>query len=358
MKPLYITAVVTFSGKTALALGIGLKLQSLGRKIGYFKPVSTQPFMMGGKVVDEDAEFVRRTLGLDADAAELSPVVIDDVLFDKILQGKEERDFLEDIKNAYERAGLGKDYLLVEGGASLREGHAVGASPLRLVNALNLPTLGVVRYRTGIMLVDDVLALRERVGSADRLIGAVINSVPPEAMEHVTGKVVPFLEKRGVPIFGVLPHQQALMSLTVGELTQVLAAKTLVPGSSDMLIETLSVGAMSVESAVPHFRRMLNKAVITGGDRADIQAAALETSTTALVLTGNLQPSSTVLKYAEDRGVAVLLVPFSTLETVERVENVFGKTRLAHPDKLNRFRATLDDHLNWKRLLPIIGEKA
>jgi uncharacterized protein len=357
MKPLYITAVVTFSGKTALALGIGLKLQSLGRKVGYFKPVSTQPFMMGGKVVDEDADFVRRTLGLDADVADLSPVVIDDVLFDKILQGKEGRDFLEDIKNAYERAAHGKDYLLVEGGASLREGHAVGASPLRLVNALNLPTLGVVRYRTGIMLVDDVLALRERVGSADRLIGAVINSVPPEAMDHVTSKVVPFLEKRGVPIFGVLPHQQALMSLTIGELTQVLGAKTLVaPANAEGLIENLSVGAMSVESAVPHFRRMLNKAVITGGDRADIQAAALETSTTALVLTGNLQPSSTVLKHAEDRGVAVLLVPFSTLETVERVESVFGKTRLAHPDKLNRFRATLDDHLDWKRLLPIVGE--
>lgn len=146
------------------------------------------------------------------------------------------------------------------------------------------------------------------------------------------------------------------MSLTVSELTQVLGAQTLVPGSAEMLVETLSVGAMSVESAVPHFRRMLNKAVITGGDRADIQAAALETSTSALVLTGNLQPSATVLKHAEDRGVAVLLVPFSTLETVEKVEAVFGKTRLAHPDKLNRFRATLDDHLDWKRLLPLIGE--
>ena len=36
------------------------------------------------------------------------------------------------------------------------------------------------------------------------------------------------------------------------------------------------VGAMSVESALSYFRRKPNKAVITGGDRADIQLAALE----------------------------------------------------------------------------------
>lgn len=63
MKPLYITAVVTFSGKTALALGIGLKLQAAGKRVGYFKPVSTQPFISGGKVIDEDADFVKRSLG-------------------------------------------------------------------------------------------------------------------------------------------------------------------------------------------------------------------------------------------------------------------------------------------------------
>ena len=70
MKSLYITAVVTFSGKTALALGIGLKLQADGRKVGYLKPVSTQPYLFEGKVVDEDADFVRRTLGLDTPASE------------------------------------------------------------------------------------------------------------------------------------------------------------------------------------------------------------------------------------------------------------------------------------------------
>lgn len=356
MKPLYITAVITLSGKTALALGIGLKLQAAGSKVGYLKPISLQPYLLDGKIVDEDAEFVGRTLGLETPPSELSPIVIDDLMLDKLLRGQTERDFAADIRAAYERNGQGKDVLLVEGGGSLREGSIIGLSPIKLSQMLDINTLGTVRYRTNTMLLDDILAMREHVGiGRERLIGVVINSVPVEVMDQVKGKLVPYLERQGVKVFGVLPLQRSLQSISVSELNQVLNAKILNRPSGDELIENLSVGAMSVESAMPNFRRTMHKAVITGGDRADLQAAALETSTTALVLTGNLMPSSTILKHAEERGVAVLLVPYNTIETVERVERVFGKTRLAHPEKLNRFRETLDAHLDWARLFDAMG---
>lgn len=353
MKPLYITATVTFSGKTALALGIGLKLQSSGRKVGYFKPISTQPYLLEGKVVDEDAEFVRRSLGLDSPAADLAPVIIDDILFDKLLQDKAGRNFAEEVKAAYGRVSAGKDILLVEGAASMREGYAVDLSPIALADMLNLPTLGVVRYRNAVMVTDDVLSMRHRMGN--HLIGVVINSVPAPAMDQAKNKMAPFLEHKGIKVFGVLPHEQLLMSISVSELVQLLSAKVLSGTPGDGLIENVSIGAMTVEAALPHFRRALHKVVITGGDRADIQAAALETSTTALLLTGDLQPNPTVLKMAEERGVAVLLVPYNTFETVERVEKVFGRTRLAHPDKLNRFRSSLDTHLDWTRLFAAAG---
>ena len=68
------------------------------------------------------------------------------------------------------------------------------------------------------------------------------------------------------------------------------------------------------------FRKQTNKAVITSGDRADIQLAALETSTTCLILTGNLRPSPLIVKQADEFDVAVLLVRSNTLETVEAVE--------------------------------------
>ncbi len=354
MKSLYILAVVTYSGKTALTLGIGLKLQAAGQKVGYFKPVSTQPYRVEGKLVDEDAAFVRKILGLNTPVTELSPVIIDDAQLEKLVEGKQGRDFVKEIKDAYQKVSKDKDVLLVEGGASMREGYAIGLNTTRMAETLDMPTLGVVRYRDGLMLIDDILAMQFRLEK--RLIGVVINSVPSDAMEQIRSKVAPYLEKRGIKVYGVLPHDHQLMAISVDELIQILNPKILVePKHRDTLIENLSVGAMSMESALPRFRRLLNKAVITGGDRADLQAAALETSTAALVLTGNLQPSSTIVKRAEELGVAVLMVPTNTMETVEAVEQVFGKTRLNSPEKLNRFKEMLDANLDWKRLFADLG---
>ncbi len=354
MKPLYITAVVTFSGKTALALGIGLKLQAAEHKVGYYKPVSSQPFYVDGKLVDEDADFVRRSLSLDTLPSELSSVVVDERLLESLIEGKQAPDFTQKVKDDYARLSAGKDVMLIEGGGSMREGYAVGLSTVSVAELLDLPTLGVVRYRDGLKLLDDVLALKHRMGS--HLLGVVINGVPADALDQVKGKASQYLEKNGIKVYGVLPHQQQLMSISVGELRSILNAKVLTTTSLDeALAENLSVGAMSVEAALPRFRRTLNKAVITGGDRADIQAAALETSTVALILTGNLQPSPSVVQRAEELGVAVLMVPGSTIETVEAVEKVFGKTRLGQPEKLNRFTTMLDENMDMARLFADLG---
>ena len=42
MKSVYVTSVSTYSGKTALSLGLGLRMQAAGLSVNYLKPVSTQ----------------------------------------------------------------------------------------------------------------------------------------------------------------------------------------------------------------------------------------------------------------------------------------------------------------------------
>jgi len=44
MAALYITSVEPYSGKTAVSLGLAKQLQSRGKKVGYLKPLSTQPW--------------------------------------------------------------------------------------------------------------------------------------------------------------------------------------------------------------------------------------------------------------------------------------------------------------------------
>jgi BioD-like phosphotransacetylase family protein len=118
----------------------------------------------------------------------------------------------------------------------------------------------------------------------------------------------------------------------------------------DELVEHLMVGAMRVDSALTYFRRKPNKAVITGGDRPDIQLAALETSTKCLILTGNLHPSPIILGRAEEVGVPMILVRQDTLSAVEVIERFFGKTRFHQEKKVMRFEEMLEDRFDFERL--------
>jgi len=115
------------------------------------------------------------------------------------------------------------------------------------------------------------------------------------------------------------------------------------------------VGAMGQEKALRFFRRVANKAVITGGDRADIQLAALETSTKCLILTGGFQPSAIVLGRAEELGVPMVLVPYDTLTTVEKTEKIVGHLRIHEAQKVARLKEILTEQVTIDEIKKSIG---
>lgn len=354
MKSLYITSVERYSGKTATCLALGTRFKADGYRVGYLKPLSLQPWLVERRIADEDAAFVKEVLELVLEPWELSPVVISPDFLRDYLTGKKRNDLMEKVKEAYTRAGKNQDILLLEGGGSLREGYGVGLPTPSVAKELNSQVLAIVKYRDEIRLLDDTLAAKVRLG--DALCGVLINRVPKEANKYVNEIAKPHLEKNGISIFGILPEERGLSALTVGEIIDVLDAEVLTRYlKKDALVENLTVGAMTAEAALSRFRRYPNKAVITGGDRTDIQLAALETSTTCLILTGNLRPSPLVVKQAEEFGVAVLLVRTNTMETVEAIEQVFGKTRLGQQAKLKQFKNLLESHCDCTQFYKAIG---
>jgi uncharacterized protein len=354
MNSLYVTSVERYSGKTAACLAIGAHLQQDGQRVGYLKPVSLQPYRLGKHVVDEDAAFVKETLKLEAEAHELSPVVVTPDTLRQRLEKGERPDLMGKVQDAYERVRSQSDVVILEGGASLREGYVVGLPTVSVAEALQAPVLVVVRYRDEVRLLDDCLAARTRLGNA--FAGVLINRVFKDMNYFVREQAVPFLEAEGVPVFGVLPHEAGLAALGVSELVSALDAEVLTRRTNlQALAESVMVGAMSAEAALSRFRKQSNKAVITGGDRTDIQLAALETSTACLILTGNLRPSPLVIRQAEDFGVTVMLVRGNTMETIESIERLYGKTRLGHPAKLRQFQNLMEASFDYARLYQAIG---
>ncbi|MEW6443092.1 MAG: DRTGG domain-containing protein [bacterium] len=92
-----------------------------------------------------------------------------------------------------------------------------------------------------------------------------------------------------------------------------------------------------------------------GGDRADIQLVALETSTRCLILTGNIRPSQQILSRAQDRSVPVVLAHYDTMTAIGRIERFFGKTRFHQEKKIRRFEALPGEHMDFRGLKKELG---
>jgi BioD-like phosphotransacetylase family protein len=211
----------------------------------------------------------------------------------------------------------------------------------------------ITRYRTTIA-IDAILAVQRYLG--DRLLGVLINQIDEPQLDFVQQRIVPFLEKRGIPVLATIMQDPQLSGVTVADLLEHLGGQLI--GRQEWLtklVEHLMIGAMGAETALSHFRRRANKAVFTGGDRSDLQLAALETSTSVLVLTGNIRPAPAVIDRAEEREVPIILVADDTLTTVERAEHIFGRIRFKQAAKIERFITLLDQRFDFARLYDELG---
>jgi BioD-like phosphotransacetylase family protein len=372
MQSLYVTSIQTFSGKTAICLGLGRRMQADGFKVGYFKPLGTQLRQVGSRLYhDEDTLFASQVLNLSEPPQVLAPVCLTPDLIKEQLAGSD-RDLMSIIIEAYNIARQDKDVLVLEGGASLREGYAVGLSTSKVARMLGVPVLAVIKYDSDLHIVDDALSTHAWLG--DQLIGVVINNVPPSRLSFAREVAAPSLERRRISVFGALPQEEHLVAATVGDMVHAAEGQFLCRRDKrSELVENLRVGAMSLEEArtrlldkLPlnvvsideartRLGRVPDKAVITNSDYSDMIAVALETRAKLILLTGKPEPDQNLLQKAVNLGVPVATVPHDTLHTMDRIERLFGKSGLTQSASLARLEALLDKHFDFKRLYERIG---
>jgi hypothetical protein len=303
-------------------------------------------------VLDADAAFIRATIGMHEPLEQVAPVLITPGVVESILRGQA-APFTRTLRDAYLALSRDKDAMILEGTNTWAEGALVDLTADQVTDLLQAPGLLVSRY-SSTLNVDTILSVQRYVG--DRLLGVLLNQVEEPQRDFVQSRVIPFLEARGIPVFGVLPRDAALAGVSVDELLEHLGGQLI--GQRDWCahtVESLMIGAMGADASLSFFRRRANKAVITGGDRSDLQLAALETSTSALVLTGNIRPAPQVIDRAEERQVPLILVPDDTLTTVDRAERLFGRVRFHQRARLQRFTELMDAYVDYQRLYQALG---
>lgn len=345
-KYILIGSTEPYTGKSAIALGIAHLLKAKGLNIFYGKPLGID-FTEGDSPLDADLQFVAQTLQLSNRQLGLPIVKLDETTIHHRLMGKDQTNYAQSLRN-YLQQSQG-DLILLEGPRTLQEGLLFDLSVPQMAQQLDADVILVVRLHSHLAL-DDLLLAKQLLG--DRLRGVVVNDVPPEELDMTTSQMQPFLEAKGIPVFGILPRNPILRSVTVKELVKQLKAQVLCGSERlDLMVESLSVGAMNVSSAMKYFDRSRNMAVVTGGDRTDIQLAALEKSTHCLILTGQLPPAPMVLSRAEDLEVPVLSVDLDTLATVEIIDRAFGQVRLHEPIKVQCVNQLMTEHFQLDRFI-------
>lgn len=347
VKCLLIGSTKPYSGKSAITIGIAHQLKSQGVEVSYGKPLGTDIDHLGDQTTDADLEFIAQTLALRAEQVHPPLLMVTEETTHQRLQGKNQVDYCRSL--AQWVASASEELILIEGARTLQQGYLFGLSLPQIAQELDASVILVERLAFPLNL-DDLLFAQAQLG--DRLIGVVINDLIDEQQEEIVTLVKPFLDSHHLPILGLLPRNALLRSVSVGELTQQLNAQVLCGANHlGVMVESLTVGAMNVSAAMKYFDRSRNMAVVTGGDRTDIQLAALEKSTHCLILTGQITPDPMILSRAEDLEVPVLSVDLDTLSTIEIIDRTFGQVRLHESSKVKCITQLMADHFDLNQLM-------
>jgi len=350
-KCLLIGSTEAYSGKSTTILGLASQLQEKGIDIAYGKPLGNYLDERQAEVVEADVQFVTQMLDLPSNRLLPTLLHLNEDTVQKRLSGEDRTNYEQGALQYLQN--ISGDLVLLEGPGTLEEGNLFALSLVQVAQAVDAAVLLTARYKS-VLSIEPLLSAKQRLG--DRLIGVLINDIPSQELDNVSSRLRPYLEQQQIPVLGMLPKNALLRSVSVAELVNQLQAEILCRSDrTDLMVESLAIGAMNVNSALKYFRKRRNMAVVTGGDRVEIQLAALESSTQCLILTGQLPPPAFILNKAEELEIPILSVDLDTLSTVEIIDRTFGQVRLHEPIKVECIRQLMRSHFDIDRLLTQLG---
>ena len=331
MNTIIIAAVNRESGKTVVALGIALNHPG---KIDYIKPIRGSLMKVEEEIRERDAYLVHQALDLDGASSQLTSVSLG------TSQGLDADALMSQLRSQAD----GSDLLLVETGQTAEMGLAEGVSAVDMAAALGEELVFVTDgdvYHLDTVLMMCKFADIKGVG----VKGVLVNN-------DRDGRLADLLRGMDIPVLGTIPYEPRLGMFRAKEILDEVGGEC-VAGSNglDKMVENVVIGAMTADTALPIMRRIPRKCVITGGDRSDLQLAALTTDISALVLTGGIRPNSHVMAEAHAQDVPVFVIAAHTYEVAERFERLESRINPDDEDMLAVIKDLIGDHVDLDAIL-------
>lgn len=348
MHSIFIGSTGNQPGQTIVAWALAEKLKEKGLKVGFFKPYGLLPPQTTSppeSLCDSDVFLLKEVLNLGEEGRTLCPVMMTENSLGE-LSGNRGEDLLKRIDEAFQEVSRGKDVVLIMGAKEIFFGGEL--SPLSdsvLVKRLNAAVLLADRYQRDNLTFYSILSLNSFLEG--RVKAAILNHVPPEKMDHVKSRVIPFLREKGLRSAGAVPEDPLLSAFTVSDLAEWAGGQILcgAEGAGQWIV-SFTIGSKILEGPLSLFKQVYNKIILVrlgGGDPE-------KSSVGGILLTGGKAPSEVILRKASEQSVPLVLVPTDTFQTMERLEKARPALGVRDDYKVRRFLSLIDrdpDARNW-----------
>lgn len=356
---IYVAATRQNDGKTIASIGLIAALSKRIPNIGYIKPVGQHCIEVDGHKVDEDSILVKKIFPVNCDLPDMSPVAVPRGFTESYIDNPDRDSISKQISDAYSRVAQNNDFVLIEG-----TGHAGVGSVFDMSNADVAQLLGskVVLVCAGGVgrPIDEVMlnkALFDNMGV--EVLGVIVNKVQPEKYDKISAYVRKGMERKGLEVLGVMPHNPALSNPTVGQLLDETGG-TLLSGRRGLktTVTRTIIGAMPTHEALDYFEK--GTLLITPGTREDLILAAVssyvvghsgESSLAGLVLTGGVLPNKKVMELLIKVSVPVIGLQEDTFKAATKISNLMVKIRPEDRAKIRAAERLVSDYVDIDRLL-------
>ena len=226
------------------------------------------------------------------------------------------------------------------GGLAIVEGSSDATANLNLANDVDGLVILIATYG------EDITTSAAEYGS--RLAGVIINGLPKFRSNQVSKVLRDELQSEGIKLLGTVPDDRRMLAPKLGQVVDLLDGQFLSgTEESDRLLDNFLIGGLVLDWGPFYFASRNNTGVIVRGDRPDVQLAAIQTDTTqALVLTKGVRPVEYVIYEAAQRNIPIVVVPGSTHDVAEQLENLQPKVDFDHVRKLERMVELVSDHVD------------
>ena len=327
-------------GKTAISLTLAHHIANSGKKVTALKPFASKT------EISNEADLSAFSNLVTSKPLEWPMELPESGLIDA--RGKADKG-LEEVKKELSKIAQSYDLLILELPSKIPH-----EEQAKVAEFLEAKVLAVIRHKHALK----TKKLKQYLVSFGKsLSGVLINARTKYTSHDVQTLIIPELEDVNIKVFGTIPEDRTLLASTVDQVVEHLNGEYAlkIDDRSTELIENFLVGGWTMDEGALYFSTKDNKAVITRGDRPDLQMSALSTETACLIMTKGIKPIEYVEYEAQEEGVSIVVVDKDTISTMESLNSLVDNSKFDHISKLERLHELIKSEVDSASLLDDIG---